>query len=261
MQNMKKQRDQRRSAKKNIGFYISLAICIAAVAGAALTTYGSIEEYNRSADEVSSEQSQEAQVNDEVSGQTYDLSQAEESIAASSEPERTEKKKVIVKKKEASEYTAKSEQTAPVNAEKSDAAVPDKKALTAKPVEKGEVIKGFSPKDPIKSETMNDWRTHSGVDISAGEGTPVRSIMDGTVKKLYSDPLLGNVIEISHKGGYEARYCGLTDTSVVKAGSNVNAGDTIGYIGKIPSESKDKPHLHLEVTIDGGYIDPTLIYE
>lgn len=257
MLSMKNEKNYRRSPKKNIGFYISLAVCLAAVAGAAWTTYGSIEEYDQLAEESTLQQSQNTQVNEEVSGQTYEKSEPEEI----SKPEESSKQESLTVRQDSTAKAAAAESSAAVSEPSAkETAAEESKPLVTEPIDKGEVIKSFSPKNPVKSETMGDWRTHSGVDIAAGEGSPVRAIMDGTVKKLYTDPLLGNVIVIEHTGGYEVYYCGVTDTSIAKEGSTVNAGDTIGYVGTIPSESKDKPHLHIEVKLDGNYMDPTLIF-
>ena len=53
MFSMKKEKIARKSPRKNISFYISLALCIAAVAGAAWNTYGSIDEYVETGEESS----------------------------------------------------------------------------------------------------------------------------------------------------------------------------------------------------------------
>ncbi len=254
MLDMKNERNYKKSPKKNIGFYISLAVCLVAVAGAALTTYGSIREYNGTSEESSMQESENTKVNEEVSGQKYEKTEEEESS----------KTELSTVSRESSVSSTVSEQSEQISEDESSSvrqtAAEQSSPATAEPVDKGEVIKPFSPKNPLKSDTMGDWRTHGGVDISAGEGTPVRAIMDGTVKDLYTDPLLGNIIEIEHSGGYESLYCGVTDTSIAQKGSPVKAGETIGYVGKIPSEAKDPCHLHLEVKLDGNNMDPTLIY-
>lgn len=242
----------------NIGFYISLAICLIAVVAAVWTTYSGIDEYNRSVQEESVPQSRHTQVNDEVSGELYERSepQPESSAAIKEESSRTEVSKVrAVKTSEKSEAP----KAAAVNAEQSTP-LEENSTIVSFPVENGKIIKPFSPKNPLKSLTMNDWRTHGGADISASSGASVKAIMAGKVSKVYSDPMLGNIIEISHTGGYTASYCGLSDTPVVKTGSNVSSGDTIGYIGTVPSECKDEPHLHLEIRFDNALFDPSLIF-
>ena len=53
--------NQTKNVKKNIGFYIALAVCIATVAAAAWTTYGSIVGQD--------DTSQDVGVDHEISGQ------------------------------------------------------------------------------------------------------------------------------------------------------------------------------------------------
>ncbi len=251
MFSMKKEKIARKSPKKNISFYISLALCIAAVAGAAWNTYGSIDEYVAPEEESSqgSGSSSALEAANEVSGQKYEASEDESSVIEVSVPEESKPESGPDKK----ELLTPSMPEPSVREAASNAKV-------CKPIEKGDVIKMYSPKNPIRSDTMNDWRTHDGVDISAGEGSPVHAVLSGRVKQLYNDPLLGNVILIESNGGYVLRYCGVTNTSIAKEGCEVTAGETIGYIGIIPSESKDESHLHLEAEINGEAVDPTILF-
>ena len=251
MYSMKKEKNYRKSPRMNIGFYISLAVCIVAVAGAAWSTYGSIEEYNDMSQETEVEQSSTVKVTEEVSGQSY--SRSEENSKQESSESKKEVSKTETSKVESS-VSESNTNTKPAVTEEVSTQNP------SEPIAKGEIIKGFSPKDPIKSETMNDWRTHNGIDISADEGKPVHAVLSGKVTKMYSDPLLGNIIVIESSGGYELSYCGVTNTSIAKEGNAVNAGETIGYIGKIPSEISDESHLHLEAKLDGEYIDPKILF-
>ena len=250
MYNMKKEKAEKSSVKKNIPFYISLAICLAAVFGAAWTTYGNIEDYMEPAAESSEEPSAEQKVNEEISGQRYQRaeSSAEESSKAESEQSSEDEKE-----------DESSVDTAPVQTEVSENEPVKPDAVF--PIEKGEIVKPFSIKNPLKSLTMNDWRTHGGIDISAGDGAAVKAVLDGEVESLYHDALLGNVIRIAHEGDYTVLYCGVTDTSVVKEGDHVSAGDTIAYVGKIPSEIKDAPHLHIELCYKDSPVDPESIFK
>ena len=226
MYSMKKEKNYRKSPRMNIGFYISLAVCIVAVAGAAWSTYGSIEEYNDMSQETEVEQSSTVKVTEEVSGQSY------------SRPEENSKQESSESKKEVSKT-----ETSKVESSVLESNTNTKPAVTEE-----------------VSTTMNDWRTHNGIDISADEGKPVHAVLSGKVTKMYSDPLLGNIIVIESSGGYELSYCGVTNTSIAKEGNAVNAGETIGYIGKIPSEISDESHLHLEAKLDGEYIDPKILF-
>ncbi len=244
MYSMKNEKVNRKSPKKNIAFYISLAVCIAAIAGAAWTTYGSVDEYTRlSENTVQSTKEQESQQSSE---KTAEIKPAEKS-----EPEKTESSKQVEKTEEKTPQTSVPERVRAVAAE------PDQ-PKTCKPTS-GDIIKPYSPNIPVRSETMNDFRTHSAVDYSAEEGSPVKAVMNGKVKKIYTDAMLGNIICIEHDGGYEAFYCGLSDTPPVSEGDTVELGQTIGFIGKIPSEIKEESHLHFEMKNSKGTIDPTSV--
>lgn len=257
------EKNRKGQLKKNLAFYISLAVCLAAITGAAWTTYGNVEEYTKLQEQTVQESSSEERVSQEISGQSYEAS--DETVSdneKSAEPDEGasigELKTAAAKKTaaEKAEKAAKQKKEQQAKQAAADVSAPEE---THSPVNGGEIITPYSPQKPVYSETMKDYRTHSGVDLSAEEGSAVYAIRNGRVKKIYSDPLFGNVISIEHDGGYEAFYCGLTDTPAVSEGSVVSVGDSIGFIGTVPSESAKSPHLHLEVTKDGSPVDPMSI--
>jgi len=122
---------------------------------------------------------------------------------------------------------------------------------------KGEIIRGYSAGDLVYDETMADWRTHNGIDIACAEGTEVVAVGDGTVISAVKDELRGGVVTIEHEGGIISSYYGLGGSGEVKQGQRVDAGQLIGYTAaNIKTESMLQPHLHLEITRDGLFIDP-----
>lgn len=123
------------------------------------------------------------------------------------------------------------------------------------------VLKECSNGELVYSETMNDWRVHSGADFKAEKEMPVRAINDGIVLDVYEDSLLGVVVEVNHGNGVVAKYCGLAKNPPVKKETMVSMGDTIGVVGEIPMESLEQCHLHLEVRIDGKAIDPVTLFK
>lgn len=124
------------------------------------------------------------------------------------------------------------------------------------PVNGGELLKEYSADALVFSETMQDWRTHNGVDISAPVGTAVRSMAAGVVKDIRKDEQLGWVMEISH-GSYTASYCNLQEGMSVKVGDKVGIADQIGGVSdQAKLEMADIPHIHLEVRKNGELIDP-----
>lgn len=95
---------------------------------------------------------------------------------------------------------------------------------------------------------------HGGVDMIAPQGDPVLASADGVVTKVErSHKGEGNVVEISHKGGYLTRYCHLGDISVSQ-GQSVRRGRRIGEVGI--SGNSLVPHLHYEVLRRGETLDP-----
>ena len=114
----------------------------------------------------------------------------------------------------------------------------------------GTVFAAFSGDELVYNKTMDDWRTHNGIDIRANKDTAVKAATAGTVTNVYSDGMLGNVVEIDN-GKYTVRYCGLGTNLLAEKGKTVNQGDVIGVIGEIPLETSEDGHLHLEI-IEGG---------
>lgn len=66
----------------------------------------------------------------------------------------------------------------------------------------------------------------------------------------------GNVVEIDHGKGLVARYCGLSDKNLPKAGDEVEQFDHIGTLDTVPVEAADGAHLHFTVAINGKTVDP-----
>ena len=93
---------------------------------------------------------------------------------------------------------------------------------------KGDIINSFSGGKPVKSKTMNDWRTHDGIDIKAAIATPVKSSSDGIVKSIDQDSMWGVVITIDHGNGYETMYMGLNVNVSVKKDHKVEIGTLLG---------------------------------
>lgn len=123
----------------------------------------------------------------------------------------------------------------------------------------GSVFKGYSMDLPVYSLTMNDYRAHTGVDISADIGSAVVALTDGTVSALWSDPMMGVCLSIDHGNGLSSHYKNLSSElpEGIAVGSEVKAGQTIGAVGdSCLVELAETEHLHFEVTKDGKHVDP-----
>ena len=121
----------------------------------------------------------------------------------------------------------------------------------------GAVIAAFSADALAYNPTMDDWRTHNGVDLAAALGDPVCAVMDGVVTAIYEDDYLGTVVRIVHDDGWSTVYANLSDSPPVNAGERVSAGQVIGRVGQSAMlEVAAPPHLHLEVRRNGVLTDP-----
>lgn len=138
-----------------------------------------------------------------------------------------------------------------------DESKPPEKLTFVSPVV-GEVIKSHSMDTPVFSNTLNEWRVHTGIDIAAEEGSKVYAAADGKVSAIYNDPFLGRTVELTHVGGIVSVYSNLTSSDVkVKVGDNVRSGDVIGTVGDTSlSELADESHLHFGVKVDGVSVNP-----
>lgn len=120
----------------------------------------------------------------------------------------------------------------------------------------GKVVTAFSVDHLVYSETMGDWRTHDGIDISAQAGTKVLAASAGTVLAVEDDALMGTTVTLEHGGGYQTTYASLQADPAVEVGDSVSAGQIIGVVGTAPAEAAQGPHLHFSVEKDGDAVDP-----
>ncbi len=122
----------------------------------------------------------------------------------------------------------------------------------------GKIFYAFSGDELVYNRTLDDWRTHNGIDVSAAPNDRVKAGADGTVKQIYEDGMLGTVIEVEHDG-FTARYCGLNPSTYVKTGETVTQGQTMGTVGEISMEVAEESHIHLEIIKDGKTVNPDIL--
>lgn len=94
---------------------------------------------------------------------------------------------------------------------------------------------------------------HSGIDISASSGTPVKATADGVVSFSGWSGGSGNLVVIEHGLGYSTFYAH-NKSILVKIGQHVKRGDIIAYSGATGNATG--PHSHYEIWKDGKPVNP-----
>lgn len=102
---------------------------------------------------------------------------------------------------------------------------------------------------------LKRYRAHLGVDYAAPKGTKIYAAGNGKVTFVGRKSGYGNVIEISHGGGYTSLYAHLNGFAKgVKVGTNVKQKELIAYVGNTGLSTG--PHLHFGLYKNKQAIDP-----
>ena len=264
--------------KRRGGFYLALAVCLTAVGIAAWSTYDSVTSYTApqsSQQETADPEDPEARKKSSQKEETSkaSASKAEPSPAPTPKPAEEESSQA----KEAAGEPSPTQEPAreePSQAESSgeETVTPQETQVPANaplyeisakfiwPVASRQVSQAYSAGAPVYSQTMKDWRIHTGTDLSAQAGEEVLACANGQVLETATDPLLGNLVTIEH-GDFVFSYCGLGEDFAVSPGDTVAQGQVIGAITAVPQESAESPHLHLEVRRDQVCLDPQSLLE
>ncbi len=122
----------------------------------------------------------------------------------------------------------------------------------------GQIEREYSVSALKYDVTMQDWRTHSGVDIACDEGARVLAARGGQVVSIVNDGLFGTVLTIDHGDGMRSVYANLSPETSVGQGAWVDAGVEIGTVGRSAlCEIGQDAHLHFELRRSGASVDPT----
>jgi murein DD-endopeptidase MepM/ murein hydrolase activator NlpD len=119
--------------------------------------------------------------------------------------------------------------------------------FTTWPVDGGVLNDGFGYRD--------GGEFHSGDDILAPGGTPIKAVAAGVVVRIDADGGLGQYVMIDHGSGVVSGYAHMIAGSpVVSPGQSVAAGETIGLVGDTGYATTT--HVHLLVELNGSRVDP-----
>lgn len=121
----------------------------------------------------------------------------------------------------------------------------------------GSIQAEYSMDKLVFSPTFNEWRTHSGVDISAPRGEVVKAVGNGIISEIKNDPRYGFTVVIDHQNGYKSLYSNLASDQTLQVGQEVKQGDPIGAVGATAIfESAEPTHLHFELYKENKLVDP-----
>lgn len=106
----------------------------------------------------------------------------------------------------------------------------------------------------VTSEYGMRWgRMHEGIDVGGATGAPVVAARGGTISHAGRMGGYGNLILVSHGGGFTSAYAHLS-AFAVSSGQSVERGQRIGSIGCTGSCSGS--HLHFEIRVNGASRNP-----
>jgi murein DD-endopeptidase MepM/ murein hydrolase activator NlpD len=111
------------------------------------------------------------------------------------------------------------------------------------------------PPERLREISRGFGHGHTGVDLMAPLGSPIRAAAGGTV--LYAGWYFdyGNIIDIRHTDGLITRYAHMSAFAPgISPGAPVAEGAVIGRVGM--TGRAHGPHVHFEVRVDGKAVDP-----
>ena len=111
----------------------------------------------------------------------------------------------------------------------------------------GIITSRFGNRESIRSSG------HTGLDIAAPAGTPIKAAADGTVLFAGYSGGYGYVVKLNNGNGVQTYY-GHCSKLYVSTGEKVKAGDVIAAVGSTGNSTGN--HLHFEVRVNGNKVNP-----
>jgi murein DD-endopeptidase MepM/ murein hydrolase activator NlpD len=97
-------------------------------------------------------------------------------------------------------------------------------------------------------------RLHTGMDLAAPAGTPIKAAADAVVVSAGAHGGYGLAVVLDHGGALATLY-GHMSRLDVQPGDVVHRGDRIGLVGSTGASTG--PHVHFEARVSGTPVDPT----
>lgn len=119
----------------------------------------------------------------------------------------------------------------------------------------GDVVGTFGKRSVINNLERSP---HTGVDLRAGTGNPIKSTNNGKVVLVADHFFTGNSVYLDHGGGVMSMYFHL-DKILVKENDAVEKGQVIGLAGATGRATG--PHLHWGVRINGARVNPLTLVD
>ncbi|MFL0412241.1 M23 family metallopeptidase [Microbacterium paludicola] len=179
-----------------------------------------------------------------VAGSDYSATTPEEVAAAKAEAEAAERAK---------QQAAAAAQAAAAQTYTTTSAAPSVASVAAPPAVSG----GFgAPLPGGYTITRSVGGAHQGTDMVIGAGIPIYAVTSGTVVTAGYSGAYGNLVTfVGNVNGSSVEVRNAHMSSIaVGPGQTVSAGQVIGYVGSTGRSTAN--HLHIEVRINGGLVDP-----
>jgi murein DD-endopeptidase MepM/ murein hydrolase activator NlpD len=161
----------------------------------------------------------------------------------------------------AAEAAAKAEKEAEAKAAAAKAAAEEEARKKAEAERLAELARQFTM--PLSSYTVTStygqagamWSSgyHTGLDLAAPTGTPLKAVHTGTITQAGWSGSYGYLTVLTLEDGTEIWYAHQSSINV-SVGQQVNTGDVIGRVGATGNVTG--AHLHMEVRVGDGGVDP-----
>lgn len=134
--------------------------------------------------------------------------------------------------------------------------------------EKAEIVTTFfdynAPTEERENSLIhynNRFYQNEGVAIASTDETSfdVTASFSGTVETVKEDPLLGNVVTISHGEDTMTYYASLAEI-IVKEGQQIEQGEVIGTAGQNLFGKDNGIHVHFEIVKNGEKLNPEILF-